>query len=68
MTNGGGLSGYSPILAIAVMLTPIDALTLEAHKLLSIMTLVAIWWITESIPIPVTSLLELTLAVIYQHD
>ena len=54
----------APILAIAVMLTPIDALTLEAHKLLAIMVLIAIWWITEPIPIPVTSLLGPTLAVI----
>lgn len=54
----------APILAIAVMLTPIDALTLEAHKLLAIMVLVALWWITEPIPIPVTSLLGPTLAVI----
>lgn len=54
----------APILAVAVMLTPIDALTLEAHKLLAIMTLVALWWITEPIPIPVTSLLGPTLAVV----
>lgn len=55
---------FAPILAIAVMLTPIEALTLEAHKLLAIMVLVALWWITEPVPIPVTSLLGPTLAVI----
>ena len=55
---------FGPVLAIAVMLTPIDALTLEAHKLLAIMVLVALWWITEPVPIPVTSLLGPTLAVI----
>ena len=54
----------APILAVAVMLTPIDALTLEAHKLLAIMVLVALWWITEPVPIPVTSLLGPTLAVV----
>ena len=54
----------APILAIAVMFTPIDALTLEAHKLLAIMVLVALWWITEPVPIPVTSLIGPTLAVI----
>ena len=53
-----------PIAAVAVMLTPIDGLTLEAHKLLSIMTLVALWWITEPVPIPVTSLIGPTLAVV----
>lgn len=55
---------FAPILALAVMLTPIDALTLEAHKLLAIMILVALWWITEPVPIPVTSLLGPTLAVV----
>ena len=54
----------APILAAAVMLTPIDALSLEAHKLLAIMVLVALWWITEPVPIPVTSLLGPTLAVV----
>ena len=39
-------------------------LTLEAHKLLAIMVLVALWWITEPVPIPVTSLIGPTLAVI----
>ena len=55
---------FAPIIAVAVMLTPIDALTLEAHKLLAIMILVALWWITEPVPIPVTSLLGPTLAVV----
>ena len=58
-----GLFG-APILAVLVFLTPIDALTLEAHKLLAIMVLVALWWITEPVPIPVTSLIGPTLAVI----
>ncbi len=58
-----GLFG-APILAILVFLTPIEALTLEAHKLLAIMVLVALWWITEPVPIPVTSLIGPTLAVI----
>lgn len=54
----------APIFAVIIMLTPIDALTLEAHKLLAIMVLVATWWITEPVPIPVTSLLGPTLAVV----
>ena len=55
---------FGPLLAIGVILTPIDALTPEAHKLLAIMVLVALWWITEPVPIPVTSLIGPTLAVI----
>lgn len=58
-----GLFG-APILAILIFFTPIDALSVEAHKLLSIMTLVALWWITEPVPIPVTSLIGPVLAVV----
>ena len=58
-----GLFG-APILALLVFFTPIAGLTLEAHKLLAIMVLVALWWITEPVPIPVTSLIGPTLAVI----
>ncbi len=54
----------APICALLVWLTPIAGLSPEAHKLLSIVTLVALWWITEPIPIPVTSLLGPTLCVI----
>jgi len=53
-----------PVCAIIVWFLPIAGLSPEAHKLLSIMTLVAIWWITEPVPIPVTSLLGPTLCVI----
>lgn len=55
---------FGPICALLVWFTPITALSPEAHKLLAIMTLVALWWITEPIPIPVTSLLGPTLCVI----
>ena len=48
-----GLFG-APILALLVFLTPIAGLTVAAHKLLAIMVLVALWWITEPVPIPVT--------------
>ena len=58
-----GLFG-GPLLAILVFLTPIEALTVPGHKLLAIMVLVALWWITEPVPIPVTSLIGPTLAVV----
>lgn len=58
-----GLIG-GPICAILVFLTPIAGLSLAAHKLLAITTLVSLWWITEPIPIPVTSLAGPTLAVL----
>lgn len=53
-----------PICAILVWLTPISGLSPEAHRLLAIMTLVCLWWITEPVPIPVTSLVGPTLCVI----
>ena len=58
-----GLFG-GPLLAFLVFMTPIAGLTLAAHKLLAIMVLVALWWITEPVPIPVTSLIGPTLAVV----
>ncbi len=57
----GAIGG--PICAILVAITPIAGLTPEAHKLLAIMTLVSLWWITEPIPIPVTSLVGPSLCV-----
>ncbi|MBP3723216.1 MAG: anion permease, partial [Selenomonadaceae bacterium] len=57
-----GLFG-APVLALLVFFTPIDAISLEAHKLLAITVLVALWWITEPVPIPITSLIGPTLAV-----
>jgi len=55
---------FGPICALLVWFTPIAGLSPEAHKLLAIITLVALWWITEPIPIPVTSLVGPTLCVV----
>lgn len=54
-----------PLLAIIVWYIPIEALSSNAHDLLAIMTLVAIWWITEPVPIPVTSMVGPTLCVLF---
>lgn len=54
-----------PICAFLVWITPIAGLSPEAHTLLAIMTLVCLWWITEPIPIPVTSLVGPTLCVVF---
>jgi sodium-dependent dicarboxylate transporter 2/3/5 len=59
----GAIGG--PICAFLVFITPIAGLSPQAHTLLAIMTLVALWWITEPIPIPVTSLLGPTLCVVF---
>ena len=58
----GAIAG--PLCAIIVWLMPIANLSAPAHHLLAVMSLVAIWWITEPIPIPVTSLLGPTLCTV----
>ena len=53
-----------PLVAARIWFSPIDGLNGAQHHLLSIMSLVAIWWITEPVAIPVTSLLGPTLCVL----
>ena len=53
-----------PLCAILLWMLPIQGINEEAHHLLAIMAMVAIWWITEPIPIAVTSLLGPTLCVL----
>ena len=52
-----------PLCAIILWFLPINGLSDPAHHLLAIMALVSIWWITEPVVIPVTSLLGPTLCV-----
>ena len=59
-----GLFG-APLLALAVYFMPIAGLTDTGYTLLAIMTLVSLWWITEPVPIPITSLLGPVLAVVF---
>ena len=53
-----------PLCAVLLWLMPIEGIEEPAHHLLAVMSLVAIWWITEPVPIPVTSLLGPTLCVV----
>ena len=53
-----------PLCAIILWLMPIDGLSEQAHHLLAVMSLIAIWWITEPVAIPLTSLFGPTLCVI----
>lgn len=43
---------------------PREAVTPEAHRLSAVLLLTIIWWITEPIPIPITGLLAVVLAVV----
>ena len=53
-----------PLCAIVLWMVPIEGLSQPAHHLLAVLSLIAIWWITEPVPIPVTSLLGPTLCVL----
>ena len=53
-----------PLFAIGLWMLPIQGINEEAHHLLAIMAMVAVWWITEPVPIAVTSLLGPTLCVL----
>ncbi|EMG36136.1 anion transporter [Desulfocurvibacter africanus PCS] len=51
-----------PILFIAMLLLPVpEGMKPEAWKVAAITVLMAVWWITEAIPIPATSLLPIVL-------
>ncbi len=53
-----------PLLAVGVWMLPIGGISAEAHHLLAIVALVAVWWITEPVALAVTSLLGPTLCVL----
>lgn len=53
-----------PALAVLVYLIPIAGLKAQAHGLLAVVVFVATWWITEPVPIPVTSMLGPVLATL----
>ena len=58
----GALMG--PLCALLIWTMPMGGMDESAHHLLAVLSLVAIWWITEPVPIPVTSLLGPTLCVV----
>ncbi len=53
-----------PILFVLVMLLPFPALNSSSHKLLAVLALVIIYWVTEAIPIPASALLGALLCVV----
>ena len=59
----GALLG--PLCAVVLWLLPIAGISEAAHHMLAVMALVAVWWITEPVPIAVTSLLGPTLCVLF---
>jgi sodium-dependent dicarboxylate transporter 2/3/5 len=54
-----------PLVFVAMLLAPLP-LTLPAHRLAAILSMVVVFWITEALPISVTALLGPVLAVVFQ--
>jgi sodium-dependent dicarboxylate transporter 2/3/5 len=46
-----------PLFFLAAYFSPVLSDNPQAHKLLAVFLLVAVWWVTECIPIPITALL-----------
>ncbi|MEE2756652.1 MAG: SLC13 family permease [Myxococcota bacterium] len=62
--NKGLLLG--PMMAAAIWFLPLgNSLTPEAHRLAAITVLMAIWWMTEALPVAVTALLPLALFPVF---
>jgi len=63
-SNKGKRIGFflGPIVFIAMLLLPApEGMKLEAWRVAAVTALMAIWWITEAIPIPATSLMPIAL-------
>jgi sodium-dependent dicarboxylate transporter 2/3/5 len=62
--NKGKQIGFflGPIVFVAMLLIPApEGMKLEAWRVAAVTALMAIWWITEAIPIPATSLMPIAL-------
>jgi sodium-dependent dicarboxylate transporter 2/3/5 len=47
----------APAVFLTLLLLPLPALSLEAHRLAAVMATVVVLWVTEALPLPVTALL-----------
>ena len=57
-----------PIFLLILCMPGPDGMSPEAHKTLAITVLMAFWWITEALPIPVTALIPLILFPLLRID
>jgi sodium-dependent dicarboxylate transporter 2/3/5 len=53
-----------PLLSLFIYLLPLSGLSSRAHTLAAVIAWVVVWWVTEPVPIPVTSLFGAALCVI----
>lgn len=54
-----------PLVLVLVLLLPMPALSVAAHRLAGIVALVVVWWVTEPVPIPITALIGTALTVLF---
>jgi sodium-dependent dicarboxylate transporter 2/3/5 len=65
----GGIGLFlGPIVGVLLYFLPMPSLSAQAHTLAAILGFVVTWWITEPVPIPVTSLLGPMLCVVFGID
>lgn len=57
-----------PVVFVLILILPFRELTVPAHRLLAILSLVIIFWISEAVPIPATALLGAALCIILGID
>jgi solute carrier family 13 (sodium-dependent dicarboxylate transporter), member 2/3/5 len=53
-----------PVLAVVVLLLPIQGLAIAAHRVAAVLVLMIVLWMTEALPLAVTALLGPTLCVL----
>jgi sodium-dependent dicarboxylate transporter 2/3/5 len=53
-----------PVLAVVVLLLPIQGLPIAAHRVAAVLVLMIVLWMTEALPLAVTALLGPTLCVL----
>jgi len=54
-----------PLVGLIIYLLPFESLSPQAHTLAAILGFIGTWWVTEPIPIPVTTLLAAVLCVMF---
>jgi sodium-dependent dicarboxylate transporter 2/3/5 len=61
MVRAVGLAGGLLAAGIMTLLGPPEGLSLEAWRVLSLLALMIVWWVTEAIPVAATALLPLAI-------
>ena len=53
-----------PVVLALLLWVPMPTLSTEAHRLAAVAAFTVVWWVTEAVPLPVTALLAVVLAVL----